>query len=308
MTRKKPDAAKPRAQRSITFYPADYAGDVELAACSMAAQGFWMRCLCLAATHGGFVLVGGKAPTLEKLTHATRVKANETQCVPGWIEELVGEGVCDMTGSDHPLGAGVLISRRMMRAAEEHATAVANGKLGGNPMLTDETLDEALSRAQNARVNAAERQRRRRARAKAVTPESRPMSQQSTVTRSVTKGPGHGVDKRDMAADNPSGPTVEDGCHGVNPRLNPHTVPFHTKETLPDRPESRSDAPASPLSGAGASIPRGKGKAAKDRSELERKNAEVTAQLRAAAEAERQTGPPQADLATMIPDPKAPIQ
>lgn len=96
--------AKPRAQKSITFYPSDYAGDDELAACSMAAQGFWMRCLCLAARHEGYVLVGGRAASLEDLAHATRVRASEVGDVAGWIDELVARRVCDVTEEGHPLG------------------------------------------------------------------------------------------------------------------------------------------------------------------------------------------------------------
>jgi hypothetical protein len=89
------------------FYWSDWADDPALALCSLAAQGLWMRLLCIAAqgTPYGHVTVNGKPPSVEML--ATLVRARPF-LVARWIAELERKGVADRGES------GCLISRRMV--------------------------------------------------------------------------------------------------------------------------------------------------------------------------------------------------
>jgi|SRR5579872_2466682 len=92
--------------------------DDELFSCSMAAQGFWMRLLCIASRHGGYVLLSGKPPTFGLL--AKKVGAASVE-VKAWFDELKAAGVLSVTGK------GVIYSRRMVKAEKMSQ----NGKLGG---------------------------------------------------------------------------------------------------------------------------------------------------------------------------------
>lgn len=108
------------------FVWAHWEGDEALALCSMAAQGLWMRLLCIAAKEGGYVLIGGKAPTAEKLGRVVRASAQD---VEAWLSELEEEGVFSRTGE------GVIYSRRMVREAKAAKRNRENGAKGGNPNL-----------------------------------------------------------------------------------------------------------------------------------------------------------------------------
>lgn len=96
--------------------------DPGLALCSMGAQGFWMRLLCIAAKADGHVLVGDHIPTTAEL--AMLVRAPEAD-VAQWLRELEAKGVFSRTAK------GTIYSRRMVRNFKNRQ----NGKLGGNPDL-----------------------------------------------------------------------------------------------------------------------------------------------------------------------------
>lgn len=104
--------------------------DAELSLCSMAAQGFWMRLLCLAAKEDGYVLINDTAPSSLKLAHLVRAKVEE---VEGWLAELDENGVFSRTAR------GVIYSRRLTREGKRSAINRTNGKLGGNPNLRKDT-------------------------------------------------------------------------------------------------------------------------------------------------------------------------
>lgn len=108
------------------FVWAHWENDEALALCSMAAQGLWMRLLCIAVKEDGYVLVGGKAPPVEKLA---RIVRSDVGMVQGWLEELEAEGVFSRTGD------GVIYSRRMVREAKNAKRNRENGAKGGNPRL-----------------------------------------------------------------------------------------------------------------------------------------------------------------------------
>ena len=97
-----------------------------LALCSMAAQGFWMRLLCMCAKEDGYLLVNGRSPTLDELAFFTRQTADD---VSEWLSELEQKGVFSRDRRK------VIYSRRMVKDTKKSRTARENGKLGGNPTL-----------------------------------------------------------------------------------------------------------------------------------------------------------------------------
>jgi hypothetical protein len=87
------------------FYWSDWADDPALALCSLAAQGLWMRLLCIAAqgTPYGHVTVNGRSPTNTELAKLVRAKPS---FIARLIAELEGHGVASRDAS------GCLVSRR----------------------------------------------------------------------------------------------------------------------------------------------------------------------------------------------------
>lgn len=108
------------------FVWAHWEGDEALSLCSFAAQGLWMRLLCIAAKEGGYLRIGGKAPTVEKLAKIVRSSPAEVQIL---LDELAEEGVFSRTSD------GTIYSRRMVRDAKSSAKNRENGKKGGNPNI-----------------------------------------------------------------------------------------------------------------------------------------------------------------------------
>ena len=101
--------------------------DDGLALCSMAAQGFWMRLLCMAAKEGGYVVLKGKKPAnAENLAYLHR---QSVENVEAWLKELEENEVFSRDGE------GRIYSRRMMRDAKIARRNQQNGKKGGNPSL-----------------------------------------------------------------------------------------------------------------------------------------------------------------------------
>jgi hypothetical protein len=98
------------ANASSRFWWNDYAADPGLRACSLSAQGFWMRLLCLAAEAQppGYVLINGRAPSAEELA---RICGTSTQVAGKLLGELERNGVSSRTE------AGVIYNRRMVRDA-----------------------------------------------------------------------------------------------------------------------------------------------------------------------------------------------
>jgi hypothetical protein len=89
------------------FFWSDWADDPALALCSLAAQGLWMRMLCIAAqgTPYGHVNIKGKAPTVVELAKLVRAKPS---LVTRWIAELERRGVAATDAS------GCHVSARMV--------------------------------------------------------------------------------------------------------------------------------------------------------------------------------------------------
>ena len=94
----------------MKFWPQDWSDDPALRSCSFAAQGLWMRLICLAhfSKPYGHVLIGGKIPTSAQLARV--VGGTETE-VQSLLDELENQGVFERSR------AGGIQSRRMMRDA-----------------------------------------------------------------------------------------------------------------------------------------------------------------------------------------------
>lgn len=127
MTKRKETAGRlPWAQWDFDAWETD----AELAACSMGAQGLWMRLLCLGWKNEGYVLVSGKPPSATVLARLVR----ETEAdVEKWIAELVENKVASL--QNWPGASSVLFSRRMVRELKIRKAAKENGAKGGNPNL-----------------------------------------------------------------------------------------------------------------------------------------------------------------------------
>lgn len=131
MTARRPRPRDPQARLPWAKWSFEaWETDAGLALCSMGAQGFWMRLLCIAAKERGYVLVEGKVPTTEELAFLTRQEVDDVEI---WLEELETRGVFSRASFRGVSRA--IYSRRMVRDFQASARNSANGKKGGNPAL-----------------------------------------------------------------------------------------------------------------------------------------------------------------------------
>jgi hypothetical protein len=110
----------------------DWESEVALKDCSLAAQGLWMRMLCIAAQHDpiGYVSIGSVGLSADRIARIVGAEVQE-------IERLIGE--LSLNGVFSRDRNGTIYNRRMVRDAKKAKVARRNGKLGGNPMLTCRT-------------------------------------------------------------------------------------------------------------------------------------------------------------------------
>ncbi len=106
----------------------DWKNDEALRQVSLAAQGLWMRMLCIMheAEPYGHLLINGYSPTPTQL-------ARSAGCSPDEAEELLGE--LEANRVFYRTDEGVIYNRRMVSDRKVHLEAQANGRRGGNPML-----------------------------------------------------------------------------------------------------------------------------------------------------------------------------
>lgn len=118
------------------FYWSDWESDPALRLCSLAAQGLWMRMLCIASAHDpiGYVAVAGRGLDETALARMTGCSGSEAA-------DLLGE--LDRNGVFSRDRTGRIFSRRMVNDAKRAAIARKNGKKGGNPTLSNNTGKEA---------------------------------------------------------------------------------------------------------------------------------------------------------------------
>jgi hypothetical protein len=114
------------------FFWSDYASDPALKVCGFAAQGLWMRMLCIAAEHSpvGYVAINGRCLDPQAIA---RVCGGSLDEVSELLSELESNGVFSRDRR------GWIYSRRMLRDAKKARNARENGKKGGNPKLRKQT-------------------------------------------------------------------------------------------------------------------------------------------------------------------------
>lgn len=116
---------------AFQFYPDDWLSDTKLNLCSLQAQAFWLRLLCVmhtCAPYGHLTFDGITAPTPRDIGRVTGV---HPLGVPPLVSELERRGVLSRTPG------GVIYSRRMVRDERNRLINRQNGKYGGNPMLVN---------------------------------------------------------------------------------------------------------------------------------------------------------------------------
>ena len=110
------------------FWWCDWQNDAALRMCSLAAQGYWMRALCIMheAEPVGHLTVNGRVPTTRQLAAITGATEKE---VTVYTHELEENGVFSR------LPDGTIICRRMVRDAAATDEGRKWGKKGGNPNI-----------------------------------------------------------------------------------------------------------------------------------------------------------------------------
>ncbi|WP_444668380.1 hypothetical protein [Cereibacter changlensis] len=113
---------------SSIFYWKDYENDEGLRISSLAAQGLWMRLLCVAAKAEpyGYILVNGADIGVTGAARLGSVTEDEAQIL---MAELERNGVFSRDRK------GRAFSRRMVKDAAIRKKNANNGKKGGNPAL-----------------------------------------------------------------------------------------------------------------------------------------------------------------------------
>ena len=122
------------------FFWADWESEQPLMLSSLAAQGLWMRLLCIAAKSDpiGYVTMNGRTLGVTDIARLAGVTETEASSL---IDELERNGVFsrDRTGR--------IYSRRMVRESRRAATARKNGRKGGNPSLSKDAGNSRWDKA-----------------------------------------------------------------------------------------------------------------------------------------------------------------
>jgi len=125
---------------SFQFYPGDWMRDTALQSCSIAARGLWIELLCIAhdCEPYGWLAVGGVPLTDAQLARMTGVHPRQFATLKAELLASKAASIGDLEGV-----WDVMFSRRMLRDEKLRSTRAASGKLGGNPVLLNQTLNLA---------------------------------------------------------------------------------------------------------------------------------------------------------------------
>lgn len=124
--------------RWMKFWPQDWEGDPALKSCGLAAQGLWMRLVCIMhrAEEYGHLSLNGRPPSVKQI--ASMAGSSGEKEVAKLLKELEYAGVFSLNGD------GVIVSRRMIRDKANAEQAREFGKKGGNPSLKPSSQSEVI--------------------------------------------------------------------------------------------------------------------------------------------------------------------
>lgn len=128
---------------AFQFYPADWAKDLALRSCSLAARGLWMEILCMAheSETYGCLVVNGIALTDAQIVNSIAGSSRKL------LTELERAGVFSRTET------GAIFSRRMVKDERLRKIRAACGQLGGNPVLLADKDNQKPTKEDNQEVN-----------------------------------------------------------------------------------------------------------------------------------------------------------
>lgn len=114
---------------AFLFYPDAWLNDISLRRCTSGARGLWADMIAIMhrGEPYGHLQVNGVPIESKELSKITQ---NSQKNIKKWIRELTKQNVCGITKS------GVIYSRRMVRDESKRLMDKRNGKLGGNPKIT----------------------------------------------------------------------------------------------------------------------------------------------------------------------------
>jgi len=120
---------------SFQFYPADWANDSKLQVCSMSAQGMLINMMCHMhqSNEYGFLIINGTIPEPKTIAKLLRISPKKFQ---KWSQELVQNGVVK---NDE---RGAFFCQRMVEDEELREVRRQCGKLGGNPNLLNQRVNQ----------------------------------------------------------------------------------------------------------------------------------------------------------------------
>jgi hypothetical protein len=135
---------------STTFFWNDWDNDKELAACSLAAQGLWMRLLCIAARspEPGVVQLGSlNFAYPEGLPQLAAAVGRPPKEIARLVDELLGAGAASLDDQ------GRLLNRRMVRQAElSRKRSNAASKRGSKPPAKPQAKPPPSSRLPDSKT------------------------------------------------------------------------------------------------------------------------------------------------------------
>lgn len=110
------------------FFWSDWDTDQGLKQCSLAAQGLWMRMLCICANGDphGYLTIAGNPLDVRGVAQGVGIPETEAETL---MAELDRWGVYSVDSR------GRIFSRRMVKEAQRRAKLKKNGEKGGNPNL-----------------------------------------------------------------------------------------------------------------------------------------------------------------------------
>lgn len=123
---------------AFQFYPGDWQRDTALRCCSVAARGLWIDMLCIMHQGEPYGHLTVKGTPLEPQSLGRMVGASPRE-ITAWLAELEGSQVFSRTAT------GSIFSRRMVKDEQFRQQRAACGKLGGNPSLVGEKVNQDLN-------------------------------------------------------------------------------------------------------------------------------------------------------------------